>query len=110
MATQQNFSIRKGRSGTITVSVTGVSDWTDIEAVLVAALRSEDTLAMELTGSIDEANNVITFDYTFDDTDNLQASKYQYEVILYKSNKSYVKTVLYGVMTVVGVVKVDPTE
>lgn len=110
MATEQNFSITKGRTGTIIATITGVASWTGINARLVASRDYEGTPAIDLDGEIDEVNNQITFTYTFSDTKDLDYTSYVYEIIIYKDDKSYIKRALYGTISINRSVVIDPTS
>lgn len=109
MATLQNFSITKGRTHTLIVTVTGVTSWTDLKAKLVAAKEPEGTAVIEEAGEIDSENETLTFTLSFDDVKRLSSPAYKYEVILYKDDKSFVKTVTYGTMRIEASIVLDPT-
>lgn len=111
MATEQNFSIRKGRTCTITVDIVGVSVWTDIVAKLFADydIEASDPI-LQVTGTIDPVLNKATFTIVSDDTNELDAqTSLRYEVVLYKTDGSYVKDSNYGLLNIAPAVKIDPT-
>lgn len=110
MATQQNFAIRKGRTETITVTVTGVDDWTGILAKLVAVSTIGNTPDITLTGVVEDSSDEVVFTFLHDTTDDLTSTKYYYEIILYKADKSYIKDTNYGIITITETVVNDPTE
>jgi hypothetical protein len=109
MATEQNFSIEKGRTGNIVVTVTGVSSWTGINAKLFATDVKGNPILMTLIGTIDAPNNKITFPYLYADTANITQDNLYYEVVIYKTDKTYVKTTDYGLINLETGVKLDPT-
>ena len=110
MATESNFSIRRGRTGTITVTVTGVSDWNNMIAKLYAYSDQESSsVDMVLTGTCDGPNNKITFNYSHSDTKVLMKSSYYYDITIYKADYSYVKDVNYGLIYIEPVAKRNPS-
>jgi hypothetical protein len=111
MATQTNFSIRKGRTCTIVVTITGITIWTDLIAKLVAAYDMESSvLDIELTGYIDPVAGTATFNFTPESTEELEAqTSLRYEVTIYKTDGSYVKDSNYGLLNIAPAVKIDPT-
>jgi hypothetical protein len=109
MATEQNIVITKGSTGTIVVTVTGVSSWTGLLAKLFASDVRGNAPVITLTGVIDGANNKITFTYAYSDTASLTKSPLHYDVIIYKTDKSYIKTTNYGLLGLATPVKLDPT-
>lgn len=110
MATNKNFELRQGRTGTILTLITGVSDWTDIQAKMFITKGSNPPAEkLELAGTVNQSANTITFPYTFDNTDDLKADTYAYEVILYKEDKTYVKTALHGTLKMIKSQIIDPT-
>jgi hypothetical protein len=110
MATEQNFSIRKGRTCTVTVTITGVSVWTDLVARLFADYDLEVSAPLiVLTGTINQGNSTASFDFTNQTTLELVAqSSLRYEVGLYKSDGSYIKDTNYGLIHIGPVVKEHP--
>jgi len=110
MATNTNFTIRKGRTGTIILTVTGVSSWTDLKAKLIASKTNGGIINISLTGVIDAENNIITFTYTHDTTKGLAVYNYYYEIVLYKEDKTYLKSINYGLIYIEDVVKIDPVS
>jgi hypothetical protein len=110
MATHQDFSIRKGRTGTIVVTITGITIWTDLLAKLIANEEMDASAPdIELIGTIDPVLNTATFSYTKDDTKNITASSLYYQVTIYKADGSYIKDSNYGLLNIAPVVKIDPT-
>lgn len=109
MAEIENLRIEQGRSGSVVVTITGVTDWTGIVAKLFAAASYGSSPVMTLTGSINDQTDVVTFDYSHSDTKELSLKRYYYEVVLYKADKSEVKTSTIGILTVDPVIVVDPT-
>jgi hypothetical protein len=115
MATNINITIEKGRTGSIVTTVTGVTDWTGLIVELVATKRINRSLQIGddsdiiLKGTINPANNTITFEYTFDDTININVQGYYYEIILFKEDKSYIRNIDYGILTILETILNDPT-
>lgn len=110
MATNKNFELRQGRTGNILATITGISDWTDILArMFITKGLNPPSEKLELVGVVDVSANKITFPYTFDNTDALKADTYAYEIILYKADKTYVKTALYGTLKMIKSQTIDPT-
>jgi len=110
MATRGDISIEKGRTGTIEVTVTGVDDWAGKLAKLFASTTYGDaTPDIELTGTIDTATGIVTFDIIFTDTSTLTEKRYYYEVVIYEADKSYVRNTNYGNLNLLETIKTDPT-
>ena len=112
MATTQNFSIRKGRTCTIVTDVVGVSNWTGISAKLFADYDMDASLPdIVLAGTIDQAQNKISFDFTKDTTKNLEAqSSLYYEIGIYKADGSYIKDTTIGLLHIAAAVKEHPNQ
>jgi hypothetical protein len=110
MATQANETIRKGRNYSITVSVSGVSDWTDKSAVMNIATSYDSDPALSIVGSIDTANDKITYLLTPSQTGSLSIRTYYFESTVYEGDRSYVKDTTYGTITVVNVIDTNPTD
>jgi hypothetical protein len=108
MATPINFSIRKGRTETITVTVENVTIWTGLVAKLFASLNKGDIPAIQLSGAINEIENELSFSFLSSSTKNLLASSLYYEIVLYKQDGSYVKDCNYGILSIEPVVVADP--
>jgi hypothetical protein len=108
MAKLQNFSIDKGRTGTIVVTVTGVSIWTGLIAKLFATDAKGGAILMTLTGTIDEGQNKISLSYTHNDTKDITLLGLYYEIVIYKEDRSYIKSTNYGMLNILPVVKTDP--
>jgi len=109
MATKQDIEIIKGRTGTIIDTVTGVASWDGVSAKMFIAREYEGTPILTLDGTIDEGNNKISFSYVADDTEELPAASYYYEIVIFKADRSYIKTVTTGILSLIKPVKVDPT-
>jgi hypothetical protein len=109
MATHQDFSVSRGRTGTIIVTVTGVSSWVGLVAKLFATDAIGNAPLITITGTIDGAQNKITFSYVATDTDEIEQSSLYYEIVLYNVGRSYVKTTDYGLLNIAEVIKIDPT-
>ena len=110
MATEQHFSVRKGRTCTITVDVVGVSNWTGITSKLFAAYdMGESTPEIVLVGTIDTGQNKISFDFLKDTTEDLEVqTSLRYEVAIFKADGSYIKDTNYGLINIGPVVKDHP--
>lgn len=110
MATQTNIELKRGRTQTITATITGIDDWTDLLATLYASeQKASPSEVIALDGVIDEGNDKIVFDVLYATTNELVIDKYNYEIVIYKEDKTFVKTPIYGELTVSGVVRLDPT-
>lgn len=111
MATELNFTIRKGRTCAIQIPVTGISNWTGITAKLFAHTDMDASIAdIVITGTIDQPTNTITFTFIHDDTKDIDALSFlYYDVTLYKSDKSYLKDSTTGLIAIEPAVKIDPT-
>jgi len=111
MATKQDINIRKGRTESFVVTVTGVSSWTNLLSKLFASKKLEQTTPdITLTGVIDTDANTITFTFLYATTASLKAGGYQYIVTIYKADKTYVREPNYGILSIDEVPKVDPTS
>ena len=110
MATELNFSIKKGRTCTIQVPITGITIWTGIIAKLFASKEMEQSASdIIIVGTIDTPSNTASFSFAGTDTENLdiQTSLY-YDVDLYKADGSYIKTCTKGLLHIAASVKIDP--
>ena len=110
MATEQNFTIRKGRTGNVVVTVSDITNWTGLLAKLYIYDEIEQSsVVLTLTGTIDAPNNKVTFPYTHTDTDDLEGGKsYYYDVTIYNATNTYVKDSNYGLIYVAPVAQVSP--
>lgn len=110
MATEQHFSIRKGRTCTVVVTITGVSDYTGLVAKLFADVdMGVSAPQIVLTGTIAPAQNTASFDFADDTTAPLEAqSSLRYEVSLFKADGSYIKDTNYGLINIGPVVNEHP--
>jgi hypothetical protein len=104
-----NLSLTKGRTKTIKFDVTGVDSWTGMLCKLYAVTRINDIFQFELDGAIDTGNNIISFDFLYDTFLDLVNNELAYEIVLYKSDKSYVKTIYSGFISVQTPKLIDPT-
>ena len=110
MAVEQNFTIRRGRTSTIVVTVTGISTWTGLVAKLFASENFEDSSpTLVLTGTVDAVLNTVTFALTNAATKDITVTQLYYEITIYKADKSYLKDSNYGLIYIAPVVKEDPT-
>ena len=109
MASNVDISVRKGRTGAIVVTVTGVDSWTDLLSKLIASKPlGKTTPDIELEGTIDTDANTITFDHLHATTSDLKIGGYQYQTTIYKADKTYLKEVTYGILEIKEVPRVDP--
>ncbi len=108
MATKKDIALRQGRTGIVSVVVSGVADWTGITAKLFAALKKGGEVVLELDGGVSEIDDTITFPYVNSDTVELEQTSYYYEVALFKTDGTYIKDAVYGTLTIVGTVKPNP--
>ena len=104
MASVRDLKIRKNRSNTISISVTGVDNWNDIIAKLYVGSRQSIEPILVIDGDIDSVNNIIVVEFTPTNTQDL-VKMYDYEVVIYRADLSYAKTVVYGKLHVDPVVK-----
>ena len=64
------IELTQNRTETIVVTVSGLSDWTNVIAKLTFARQDKDkTVILTETGTIDNVNNIVTFDLSFTDTE-----------------------------------------
>lgn len=96
MATIENIVITKGRTVAISVTVTGITDWTGLSAKLYAAKTYGGTLVLDLTGVITAVDDKIDFSYTHDDTKNITSDRYYYEIVVLKEDLTVVTNVTIG--------------
>jgi len=94
--TNVDLYVKSGRSNTFTVTVTGVEDWTGIEAVLYYALEEGGDAAdvLEVTCTIDALTDIITIAFLPEHTQELTGD-YYHELIIYDS-ANYLKDVIWG--------------
>lgn len=109
MAKIVNIEIERYRTQTILVDVTGISDWTDINAKFVLKDSVDDTEKLVLDGTVDGPNNAVTFDVLYDSLDTCEKNVYDYEVVLYKDDKTFVENCTKGECKILGVLRQDPT-
>ena len=109
MATQVNATgtnvdlhIRRGRTNTFTITVTGISDWTDIAATFYYSKKQSDEDAEEIECTITEAENAVTLEFAPEDTEELSGLFY-YDLMLHKTE--WQKDLMYGKLQVGDVVK-----
>ena len=104
-----SISIQKNRTDTIVVPVNGLSDWTYVIAKLTFAKQDKDkTVILTETGTIDNVNNIVTFDLSFTDTELFDVGAMWYEFNLFKMDKSLMKTPLTGIVSILPVIVEDP--
>lgn len=108
MASSKKITIRQGRTGTITNTVTGIDDWSDLNSTLVVTNKAKEE-QFRLTGEIDSINGIITFNYLHSNTSSISAGAYEYEIIIYKVDDSFIKTSTYGIFQIDPVLIIDPT-
>lgn len=102
MATAKNLIIRKNRNTILKINVTGVEDWTDLSALFCIGASLKEDPEVEVTGVIDEEEDSIVVEIA---PDLELEGVYEYELVIYNDDESYIKTVLYGKLTVVDVLK-----
>jgi len=107
MATQSNIDIRRNRLVTITVDVTGVSSWTDMLSRFYLANSVGGSILLDIEATPDGPNNKITAVISPSNT-SLLSGTYYYELILYKADLSYLKTVIFGKGKIANVIKIMP--
>ena len=100
MAIVEDIRIFAGDTGSIVVNIEGIDTLVDLSAKLCAVRRIGAAISIELTGTIDVETRNITFDYDASTVSGLIPSKLYYKVILYNADKSYVRTVTYGTMSI----------
>ena len=109
-AERQDFTIEKGRTEIVLVTVEGVTDWTDILAKLQASyVIGTVPPDIVLGGTVYPEDNQVSFAFSFLSTNALTQSNLHYEVVLYKADKTFVRNSTYGDIRVKGVVRIDPT-
>ena len=105
MATQSDIQIRRNRTATITMDVSGVPSWAGLFSRFYLATSVGGNILLDLDATPDGGNNKITATLSSANIANLSGT-YYYEVILYKTDLSYLKTVLYGKCKIANVIKV----
>ena len=102
------IELTQNRTETIVVTVSGLSDWTNVIAKLTFARQDKDkTVILTEIGTID--NNIVTFDLSFTDAELLPVGAMWYEFNLFKMDKSLMKTPLTGIVSILPVIVEDPT-
>ena len=104
------FVIRQGRTGAIEVDVTGVSDWTGIQAKFSAMRKGDSVPTLLLDGTINTQTSVIMFYYTHDDTKDLVIGVYDFEATIFLDDLQYVKDPIVGLLTVRPAIVINPTD
>jgi hypothetical protein len=106
----QDFQIEKGRVYDITVTVTGIGDWTDLIAKMYwRKRRTSGTPDLTLAGSINIGTSVITFPVTAANSASLDKGHYEHEVVIYNASKTIVYAPLTGEILVNEPIVEDPT-
>ena len=105
MATQSDIQIRRNRTVTITIDVTGVSSWVGMLSRFYLASSIGGSIILDLEATIDSGSNRITAVISSTNLANLSGT-YYYEIILYKSDLTYLKTVIFGKCKISNVIKV----
>lgn len=109
MATKQDFEIEKGRTSVIVDTITGVDDWTEVLAKLNAVYRLGDTPDIELVGTVYPETDQVSFAFAASDTADLTYRNLHYEIVLYKTDKSFVRNPTSGIIKLITPVDIDPT-
>jgi hypothetical protein len=101
----------KGRTKVVLATVTGgVPSWTDILTKFIAVKNDEaKTIVSNKSGTVNPAEGTLLFNFLFAESAALDIGKLNYEIVIYKADKSYVKTAFKGVMTVNDTIITDPT-
>ena len=104
MATQRDIQIRRNRLVTLTIDVSGVTSWTGMQSKLYIASSVGGSILLEVNCNVvevDEQVQVVIMPY---DTYSLTGT-YYYEVVLYKADLNYLKTLMYGKCRISNVIK-----
>ena len=110
MATEQNFTVRKGRTSEVVVTVLDVDDWTGLDTKLYAySSMEESSVEFTVDGVVAQSANEITFNITHDMLKDLDVSSLYYEVVVYRSDKTYIKDTNYGLIYIAPVGLTNPT-
>lgn len=110
MPTDHLIAIDKGRTGVIELTLAEIPDLVNLLFRFVAVQKIGDDPAMELDGILESDGETILFEYEHVDTHELTVGSYYYEIILYKTGKTYIRTVNSGLLKILPAIKVDPTE
>ncbi len=62
----------------------------------------------EVTGTINDAEDTIIFNYDYDDTKDITTSSLYYTVTVYKADRSEIKDTNFGLLYIAPAVDVDP--
>lgn len=103
------IKVPRGRTGQVIFSVIGMTDWTDIIAKMYVTNRTDGTVIYTLTGSTIPETNKAVFPYNFSDSSTMASGTYSFEAVLYRADKSFVKTIDSGIFIVKSSQKTDPT-
>ena len=109
MATHEDISIDRGRTGTIEVTVTGITNWAAMNARLFAGTTVDGTPLITLTGTIDSSFDIVSFTYTPATTADITDKFLYYEVAFYNDADTFIENAAYGIMHLHNVVKTDAT-
>ncbi len=102
--TNVDVFIRKAREVTLAITVTGISDWTNLEAKFYYSKTQPDAAAEEIDCTITIAENKVTLVFEADDTKDL-SDFYYYDLIVYNTTTDWQKDIMYGKLIIGNVVK-----
>ncbi len=105
-ATEVNIHIRKARTVTLTITVTGISDWTNLEAKFYYSRNRPDTAAKSITCTITPAENKVAVVFEPDDTKDL-TDFYYHELLVYNTTTDWQKDLIFGKLIIGNVVKAE---
>jgi hypothetical protein len=104
-----NIILYKARTRTVNAILTsGVPDWSGLICKFVATKRNANRdIVINKVGNIDVPN--MYFHFNYDETILYGAGRYDYEVLLYRNDYSFVKTAMRGVLEIKYPLLIDPS-
>jgi len=105
-ATEVNIHIRKARTVTLTITVTGISSWTGLAAKFYYSKNRPDTAAKSITCTITPAENKVAVVFVSADTKDL-TDFYYHELLVYNTTSNWQKDIMHGKLIIGSVVKAE---
>ena len=105
-ATEVNIHIRKARTVTLTITVTGISSWTGLAAKFFYSKNRPDSTPTEIVCTITPAENKVAVVFEPDDTKDL-TDFYYHELLVYNTTTDWQKDLIFGKLIIGSVVKAE---
>lgn len=102
-----NLTFRVGRTKNIKCILANISDWGNLNARLYA-VDKDGIKQMDISGVVQADTFSIVFPVTFSITSLLSPGELRHEIILYYTNRSIVKNLFEGIITIEPSILTDP--